>query len=229
VVLACWNSIIPYLCPELPATQREALAYGIKAPIVYTNVFIRNWTALARLGVANITAPGGFHPTVQLAEPVTVGQYQCSRTPEEPIVLHLVRTPCAPGKPRKEQHRAGRAELLSMPFETFEREIRSELGRTLGGGGFDPARDILAITVNRWPHGYTYNYNTLADPIAWSLATPEDRACVVGRQPFGRIAIANADAAGSSHTDAAIEQAYRAVREVVESRAAEYVSRFTSS
>ena len=99
----------------------------------------------------------------------------------------------------------------------------------LGGGGFDPARDILAITVNRWPHGYTYNYNTLADPIAWSLATPEDRACVVGRQPFGRIAIANADAAGSSHTDAAIEQAYRAVREVVESRAAEYVSRFTSS
>ena len=60
-------------------------------------------------------------------------------------------------------------------------------------------------------------------------ATPEDRACVIGRQPFGRISIANADAAGSSHTDAAIEQAYRAVREVVESRAAEYVSRFTSS
>jgi spermidine dehydrogenase len=229
VVMACWNSIIPYLCPEMPATQREALSYGIKAPIVYTNVFIRNWTSFAKLGVANITAPGGFHPTVQLAEPVTVGQYQCSRTPEEPMVLHLVRTPCAPGKPRKEQHRAGRAELLSMPFETFEREIRQELGRMLATGGFDPGRDILGITVNRWPHGYTYNYNTLADPVAWSLATPEDRACVVGRQRFGRISIANADAAGSSHTDAAIEQAYRAVREVVESRAAEYVARFTTS
>jgi len=227
VVLACWTSVIPYLCPEMPATQREALAYGIKAPIVYTNVFIRNWSAFANLGVANITAPGGFHPTVQLAEPVTVGGYQCSRTPQEPMVLHLVRTPCAPGKPRKEQHRAGRAELLSMPFETFEREIRQELGRMLGGGGFDPARDILAITVNRWPHGYTYNYNTLADPVAWALATPEDRAFVVGRRPFGRIAIANADAGGSSHTDAAIEQAYRAVREVVESRAAEYVTRLT--
>jgi spermidine dehydrogenase len=229
VVMACWNSIIPYLCPEMPALQREALAYGTKAPIVYTNVFIRNWTAFAQLGVANITAPGGFHPTVQLAEPVTIGQYQCSRTPQEPVVLHLVRTPCAPGKPRREQHRAGRAELLAMPFETFEREIREELGRMLGGGGFDPARDILGITVNRWPHGYTYNYNTLADPIAWSLATPEDRACVVGRQRFGRIAIANADAAGSSHTDAAIEQAYRAVREVVEGRAAEYAARFTTS
>jgi spermidine dehydrogenase len=227
VVMACWNSVIPYLCPEMPAVQREALAYGIKAPIVYTNVFLRNWTSFAKLGVANITAPGGFHPTVQLAEPVTIGAYQCSRTPDEPMVLHLVRTPCAPGKPRKEQHRAGRAELLSMPFETFEREIRSELGRMLGGGGFDPGRDILGITVNRWPHGYTYNYSTLADPIAWSLATPEDRACVVGRARFGRIAIANADAAGSSHTDAAIEQAYRAVREIVEARAAEYVSQFT--
>ena len=229
VVMACWNSIIPYLCPEMPADQREALGYGIKAPIVYTNVFIRNWTSFAKLGVANITAPGGFHPTVQLAEPVTIGHYQCSRTPDEPMVLHLVRTPCAPGKPRKEQHRVGRAELLAMPFETFEREIRQELGRMLGGGGFDPAGDILGITVNRWPHGYTYNYNTLADPIAWSLATPEDRACVVGRRPFGRISIANADAAGSSHTDAAIEQAYRAVREVVESRAAAYVARLTNS
>ena len=227
VVLACWNSIIPYLCPELPATQKEALSYGIKAPIVYTNVFIRDWKAFARLGVASITAPSGFHPTVQLAEPVTIGGYQSSRTPDEPIVLHLVRTPCAPGRPRKEQHRLGRAELLSMPFETFEREIRQELNRMLAGGGFDAARDILGITVNRWPHGYTYNYNTLADPVAWSLATPEDRAFVVGRQPFGRMAIANADAAGSSHTDAAIEQAYRAVREVVESRAAEYVARFT--
>jgi spermidine dehydrogenase len=228
VVLACWNSVIPYLCPELPADQREALAYGIKAPIVYTNVFLRRWTAFAALGVANITAPSGFHPTVQLAEPVTIGGYRCSRTPDEPMVLHLVRTPCAPGKPRKEQHRAGRAELLSMPFETFEREIRRELGRMLVGGGFDPAADILGITVNRWPHGYTYNYSTLADPVAWSLATPDDRAFVVGRRRFGRIAIANADAAGSSHTDAAIEQAHRAVREIVELRASEYTSRFVS-
>jgi spermidine dehydrogenase len=133
-------------------------------------------------------------------------------------VLHLVRTPCAPGKPRKEQHRLGRADLLSTSFDTFEREIREQLARTLAGGGFDPARDIAGITVNRWPHGYTYNYNTLEDPVAWALSTPEDRAFVVGRRRFGRISIANADAAGSSHTDAAIDMADRAVREVLESR-----------
>jgi spermidine dehydrogenase len=228
-VLACWNSIIPYICPELPAPQREALAYGIKAPIVYTNVLLRNWTSFAALGVANITAPSGYHTSVQLPEPVTIGGYRCSKSPDEPIVLHLVRTPCAPGKPRKEQHRLGRADLLSTTFDTFEREIRSQLGRTLADGKFDPARDIAGITVNRWPHGYTYNYNTLSDPVEWALSTPDDRACVVGRRRFGRISIANADAAGSSHTDAAIEQAHRAVREVVESRSSSYVAKLSKA
>jgi spermidine dehydrogenase len=222
-VLACWNSFIPYLCPELPAKQKEALAYGVKAPIVYTNVLLRDWTAFARIGIQGFSAPGGYHTSVALPEPVSLGAYRCSRTPEEPTVIHLTRTPCAPGKPRKEQHRLGRLDLLQTPFETFERRIRDELGRALEGGGFDPARDILAITVNRWPHGYSYNYSTLWDPIEWALATPDDRPCVVGRKPFGRIAIANADAAASSHTDAAIDQAWRAVREVVEHRTAAHL------
>jgi spermidine dehydrogenase len=228
-VLACWNSVIPYLCPELPAKQKEALAYGIKAPIVYTSVLIRNWTAFQKLGVANISAPGGYHPTVQLPEPVTIGEHRCAQTPEEPTVLHLVRTPCAPGKPRKEQHRLGRAELLATTFAQFEREIRSQLGRTLADGGFDPARDIEAITVNRWPHGDTNNYNTLSDPVEWCLASPEDRACVVGRKQFGRISIANADAAGSSHTDAAIDMAHRAIGEVVDARAQQHLSHLKPS
>ncbi|HWW82172.1 MAG TPA: hypothetical protein VNZ26_01140, partial [Vicinamibacterales bacterium] len=118
----------------------------------------------------------------------------------------------------------GRVDLLQTTFETFEREIRDQLGRSLSGGGFDPARDIEAITVNRWPHGYTYNYNTLFDPVEWALSTPDDRACIVGRKQFGRISIANADAAGSSHTDAAIDMAHRAVREVIESRSRGYWS-----
>jgi spermidine dehydrogenase len=166
---------------------------------------------------------------VELSEPVSIGDYKTPVTPQEPMILHLVRTPCAPGKPRKEQHRLGREDLLRTTFETFERQIRDQLGRTLSGGGFDPARDIEAITVNRWPHGYTYNYNTLFDPVEWALATPDDRACVVGRQMFGRITIANADAAGSSHTDAAIDMAWRAVNEVIASRSADYLSKIKRS
>ena len=52
-VLACWNMVIPYLCPELPAKQREALASEAKVPIVYTNVALRNWTAWAKLGISS--------------------------------------------------------------------------------------------------------------------------------------------------------------------------------
>jgi spermidine dehydrogenase len=209
-VLACWNMVIPSLCPELPEKQKEALMYGVKVPLVYTNVALRNWAAFHRLGVRTIAAPGCFHHTVSLHEPISIGTHRYARTPEDPVLLRLVRTPCKPGLPAREQHRSGRLELLTTPFATFERHIRDELGRMLAPVGFDPARDIVAITVNRWPHGYAYEYNPLWDP-DWA---PDDQPCVVARQPFGRITIANADAAAYAYTDAAIDQGYRAVQEL---------------
>ena len=209
-VLACWHMVIPSLCPELPEPQKEALMYGAKVPLVYTNVALRNWTALHRLGVRTIAAPGCFHHAVSLHEPINIGPYQYARRPEDPVLLRLVRTPCKPGLPAREQHRIGRLELLTTPFATFEWHIRDELGRLLAPAGFDPGRDIVAITVNRWPHGYTYEYNPLWDA-EWAS---EDQPCVMARRPFGRITIANADAAAYAYTDAAIDQGYRAVQEL---------------
>jgi spermidine dehydrogenase len=86
----------------------------------------------------------------------------------------------------------------------------------LGAGGFDPGRDIIAITVNRWPHGYAFAYNRLYDPIEWAFSSTNSRPCVTARQPFGLITIANSDAAASSHTDAAFLEAYRAVCELLQ-------------
>jgi spermidine dehydrogenase len=123
----------------------------------------------------------------------------------------MMRTPCKPGLRSYEQHRAGRVELFQTSFETFERNIRDQLARTLGGGGFDPARDIAAITVNRWPHGYAYEYNSLFDKF-WLEGG--EIPCEVARQPFGRLAIANADAGAYAYTDGAIDQAWRAVQEL---------------
>jgi spermidine dehydrogenase len=214
-VLACWHSVIPYLCPDLPAPQKSALAYAIKVPIVYTKVFIRRWTAFQKLGVHAIVSPSLWHTSMRLDAPVSLGAYRPSRSPDEPIVLHLAKTPCKPGLDARAQHRAGRVELLSTPFETIERGIREQLARVLGDGGFDPADDILAITVNRWPHGYAYQYNSLSDPFWFEGGEPP---CVVARQRFGRIAIANADAAAYAYTDAAIDQAHRAVREILDLR-----------
>lgn len=212
VVLACWNTVIPYLCPELPRDQKEALAFAVKVPIVYTNVLLRSWSAFERLGTNQVYAPGSYHTSFNLDLPVSVGDYKASRGPDEAIVVHMVRTPCRPGLPARDQHRAGRMELLATTFDEFERRIRDQLGRTLGGGGFDPARDIRGITVNRWPHGYAYQYNSLWDPFWLDGGTPP---CEIARRRFGRISIANADAAAYSYADAAIDQAHRAVTEVM--------------
>jgi len=210
-VLACWNMTIPYLCPELPEKQKEALHYLVKVPLVYTSVGLRNWTAFQKLGVANVHAPGAYWNSVSLNWPVNIGEYRSPRSPEEPMLLFLSRTPCKPGLPAREQHKAGRMELLATPFKLFERKIRDQLARTLAAGGFDPARDIEAITVNRWPHGYGYEYNPLFDP-EW----PEGQAPhVIGRKRFGRIAIANSDSGATAYTDVAIDQAYRAVGELI--------------
>ncbi len=209
-VLACYNSIIPYLCPTLPEEQKKDLSYATRAPLVYTNVLIRDWTSFKKLGVQRVYAPGGYHSGFTLDFPVSLGTYRFPASPQEPMVVHMVRVPTSPGKPAREQHKAGRWDLLSTSFETFERNIRDQLGRALSGGGFDPARDIEAITVNRWPHGYAYDYNPLFDP-AWS---EEERPWVRGRRPFGRIAIANSDAGGDAYTHVAIDQAFRAVREI---------------
>ena len=210
VVLACWNSVIPYLCPEIPEGQRKALSYAVKVPLTYTNVCIKNWTSFEKLGISSVSCPGSYFASVSLDFPVSLGSYQCPRSPDGPMVLHLTRTPASPGLSPKEQFQAGRYELLSTTFETFERNIRDQLGRILGAGGFDPARDIEAITVNRWPHGYAYEYAYLGEP-DW---TESDKPCILGRRPFGLVTIANSDAGGEAYVDCAIDQAYRAVAEI---------------
>jgi len=210
-ILACWHVVIPYICEELPDKQKEALASAQKVPLLYTNVAVRNWTAFHKLGTNAVYAPGMYHSYVNLDLPVSIGGYQCARKPEEPIVVHLMKAACHPGLPARDQHRMGRMELFTTDFETMERNIRDQMARTLGPGGFDPARDITAITVNRWPHGYAYEYNSLFDKF-WleGGVTP----CEIARTPWGRIAIANADAGAYAYTDEAINQAYRAVGEL---------------
>jgi spermidine dehydrogenase len=210
-ILACWNAMIPSLMPEIPQRQKEALAYPVKVPMMYTNVLLKRWTAARKLGVSSVSAPGMYHSHLNLDPGTTTGGYHGLTTPEEPILVHLVRNPNKPGLPRKEQNRAGQQELLSMTFADFELNIRQQLGRVLGPGGFDPAEDIAAITVNRWPHGYAYTYDTLADPDV----PPEQRPHVIGRQRFGRVTIANSDAGAAAFTNQAIDEANRAVQELL--------------
>jgi spermidine dehydrogenase len=210
-VLACYNMIIPHIMPELPPAQAQALALGVKLPLVYVNVAIRNWHAFVKLKVDRIYCPNAFFSNVKLDFPVTLGGYRNPRDPSEPILLHMVHVRLTPnqGLTNVQQFRLGRARLLATPFEAYEKEITAQLDRMLGSGGFQASRDIAAITVNRWPHGYAYDPNTLFDHFP-----PGPAPNVIGRQRCGRVTIANSDAGWNAYTHEAIDQAWRAVQEL---------------
>ncbi|MFY9559922.1 MAG: NAD(P)-binding protein [Terriglobales bacterium] len=210
-LLACWHVVIPYIAQELPDAQKEALASAQKVPLLYNNILIRNWTAFQKLGVNAAYCPGMYHSYVSLDLPVSIGGYECTKKPDQPIVVHMMKAACKPGRSAREQHKLGRIQLYTTTFETYERNIREQLARMLGPGGFDPKSDILGVTVNRWPHGYAYEYNSLFDQF-W--LDGGETPCQVARKPFGRIAIANSDADAYAYTDGAIDQAYRAVQEL---------------
>jgi len=216
VVMACYHAMIPHLCPEMPLDQRELLSSALRAPLVYTNVLIRNWTSFVKLGLRRADCPGGYHHGVTLDFPVSLGDYHCPKSPDEPMILHLTRVPGQPGLSARKQFAAGQRELLATPFETFEREIRKQLGSMLVNGGFDPARDIAGITVNRWPHGYAYGYDPETDRVAFNPSAwpTEKRRWVQGSKRFGNISIAATDAASSAMTESAIEEAHRAVSDL---------------
>jgi spermidine dehydrogenase len=210
-VLACYNMMIPFICPELGDVQKEALRSLVKVPLIYTNVLLRNWRAWQALGVGVVHSPGCYHNLAMLDFPVSLGDYKFSSGPDDPILVHMNRVPGKPGLSSREQHKAGRQEIQETSFEFIERDIRTHLGGMLGPAGFDPAEDILGITVNRWPHGYAYGQNSLFDP----EYEPDELPHVVGRKPWGRIAVANSDAGGRAYLDCAVDEAHRAVSELL--------------
>jgi spermidine dehydrogenase len=215
-VLACYNQIIPHMCPELPPPQREALMTMVKSPIIYTNVAIRNWQSWKNLGVGALLNPGSYFVMTHLDYPVDFGGYRYPQDPAEPAVVHMTRFPhrSNEGLTPSEQKIVGRQEVFATSYETIERNIRRQLAGSLSAGGFDPARDIEAITVNRWAHAYINRANPLYDEI-YEDREDERYPFVRGRKPFGRIAIANSDAGSSSLLNIAIDQAHRAVNELI--------------
>lgn len=210
-ILACYQAMIPYLVEHgMEPDQQAALHDNVRAPLVYATLAVRNWQAWHKLGVAYITNPAGKYEA-SLDFPVSLGGYRAPRDPSEPICLHLEHTPCAPdsGLDMRSQFRIGRGYLYSATFAQMEADIRDELGRMLAAGGFEFDRDVAAITINRWPHGYSYTPTTLYDdPVI--QRTRRDAA----RRRIGRIAIAGADSGWDAYTHVAIDEAHRAVTEI---------------
>ena len=216
VVWAGYHAMLPHICADIPEDQVAQLQSSVRSPLVYTNVLIRNWQSLVNIGMRRAYCPGSFFQSIMFTHPVSMGGYHFARSPDEPVILHLQHVPLEPGLSAPEQFRAGREKLLATPFETFERNVRDQLGRMLGSGGFDPANDIAGITVNRWPHGYAYSVDPDSGDVAWA---PErwhhaSRPWVEARQRVGNIVFAGTDAASNAMTESAIEEAHRAVHEL---------------
>ena len=210
-ILACYNMMIPYLLKDLPAPQAHALSQNVKYPLVYTKVVIRNWQSFQKLGVHEIYAATQPYSRIKLDYPVSMGGYDHPRDPTQPIGLHMVYVPTSPnsGMNARDQARAGRGKLYGQTFEQLEAQLRDQLQRMLGPGGFNHERDILAITVNRWSHGYASFSNSLFDD-----ADESEAWMTLAKKPLGHVSIANSDAAWSAYAHAAIDEAYRAVGEV---------------
>lgn len=213
VIMACWHRVIPFLTDELSAEQVAAMNDQVKVPLIYTNVQLRNWEALAKLGIRNIECPSGFWHGASIDFPVSMGDYKFAEKPSDPIILHLSKIPLTGevGVSARDQCAAGRQSLVTMTFEEMEREIRDMLARALEGTGFDPARDIEGITCNRWSHGYAYEYLR-----PWDAFWPDGELPIVkARKPWGRVAIANSDAGAYAYAHSAMDQAARAVRDLL--------------
>jgi spermidine dehydrogenase len=215
VVLACWSRVLPMICPELPAAQAEALDDQHKVPLIYANLLLSNWRALQRAGISGLRMPGRFFDEVGIDFPVSIGSYRFADKPEDPVLLQwkAVINGSQPGRPAREQAAAGRRRLMAVSFETLEAEMREVLQRALGAHGFDGARDIEAITINRWSHGYAYEYMR-----PWDAFWPAGKLPIsTARRGWGRIAVANSDAGAFAYVQGAIDQATRAVSELLPS------------
>jgi spermidine dehydrogenase len=201
VVMACYNMFIPHIVSDLPEEQAAALRLQGKSPLQYTTVGLTNWRAMKELGIGVAMSPGNMHQAVLMDFPVSMGGYEYTNNPDDPCVIQMISCPYGKfGTPRNEQFREARYKMLSLQFEDYEKEIRRHLNGMLPRKLFDFDNDVASISVNRWGHGYT-------------TGGPGD-STRIGRQPFGRISIANSDSAPGADAKTAMMMAHRAVNEL---------------
>ena len=213
-VLACYNNLIPHLCPEMSDAQKDGLSYGVRVPFVYANVLLENGQAFSELGVSITQCPYDPFQWVSAAPTMTSGGYEPPRGPDDPMVVFMMASPTPADGTKgttRDLLRMGRHKIYAATFDDYEQQIRDQLQRMLGRHGFNHEKDIKAITVNRIPHGYAYWYQGLDDPEWEEGQAPHE----IGRQQFGRISIANTDSEVTPLMNAAFDAAYRAVEEQI--------------
>jgi spermidine dehydrogenase len=212
VVMAggCWTSKL--VVRDLPSAHRQAYDQFYRSPCMMANVALRNWRFLYKLGISGCQWFEGLGSFTAIRKLPTFSTDKKTIGPDSPVVLTLKVLFPHPGRPLQDQGNLGRAELLSTPFRDYERQIRAQLTEMFSASGFDPARDIAGIVLNRWGHAYV---SPQPGFFFGKDGNPPPRA-ILRAAPFGRIAFANTDLSGTPDHRTAIGEAHRAVSQLLD-------------
>jgi spermidine dehydrogenase len=211
VVMAGGGWITKHVVRDLPPALREAYDQFNYSSTLVVNVAMRNWRFLYNLGLSGGCWFEGFGHWTEVRTVATFGSDSPTIGPDSPTVLSIIVPFFYPGLPAAEQCTKGRAEMLSTSFRDFERKVRQQFTDMFAISGFDPQRDIAGIILNRWGHHYVvpqpgFTYGKDGKP------APRD---LLRNAPFARIAFANTDLAAVSGHVMAIEEAHRAVGQIL--------------
>jgi len=212
VVMACYMHMLPYICPELPKAQVEAMKKLEKVPMIVGNVALKNWQFIKDSGFSGCYSPGREFIEMRVDFPVSLGDVKFAQSPDEPIVINFwgTPTPNGPGLDVIEQLIAGKHKIYNTSFASYEQQMLSQMHALWGDHGFDPDKQVSAITVNRWPHGYAYEYISRFDPEFDSKNGPH----ITARKGWKNLAIANSDSEAKAYVNGAFDAAHRAIDEL---------------
>ncbi|UOO76391.1 FAD-dependent oxidoreductase [Neisseria sp. Dent CA1/247] len=197
--------------PQMPDAQKAAAQTTIKVPMVYGKVVVKNSKAFQKLGVHSLYAPDAPYCLVKLDDPVSMGGYQFPQTADEPMVIHMVRIATDfTGQTARDMYKSGRRALNNQSYESLEKEMLDQLRSIYDAAGEKLDSVLVAVTLNRWAHGYSYEQTGL-----WDSDSSAENATSTMQQQIGNIFIAGADAAWMPYVHGAIDQAYRAVAEAL--------------
>jgi len=196
---------------HLPEDYRAAMDHFPRSPMLCVNVALDNWRFLYDLGYSACSWRGGFGFTANLRPNMYVGDYRPPLDPDEPNIFTFYVPFNQCGLSLVEQGQAGRARLFSTSYLTYETQVRQQMVTLFSGAGFDPARDIAGIVINRWGHAYCN-----AGPGFYTSKDGKPTPADVLRQPVGRLAFAHSELNGNQHWAVAAAEGRRAASQVLE-------------
>jgi spermidine dehydrogenase len=209
VVMASSGAINAHVIRDLPATHKEAYSHFNHAPALVANIALTNWRFMYKQGITAAQWFGdGFGFSCNIRKQMVIGNNNAPLHPDQPAVLTFYTGVYTPGLPLKQQVNNGRAKILGTTFYDYEKQIRQQMLEQFGPYGFNPAKDIAGIILNRWGHarvvqppGFYYGLN----------GQPSPREVI--QQKYGRIAIGHSELNGHQSWTGAVTQGYRAAGE----------------